>query len=526
MRCQVRQQPQLGRGQRFAVAADGQHPDPLEPAKQCHRRRFASPGPVPLLEMPRHHLAVPEHRRRPGQQSVSEQCRARREIPQLAQETLREHDRLPCRRDLAGACLDEGADPVGDDERDDIAEVVGVGDNARRGSARHAAGLVALTEIQQGQVRQRGGLEAGQLVEQGQRGLQQHPRPIGVAEHRFRGTQHDRRRTPPRVHRAVARRAHRLGVPNHVVHPAGADQRTQQRHSDFDRRRAVGQRGAAVGARRPHQRALDRRRIAGGDGQPRTGDGRVGVLGHGALVQHPHPAGQESAAAVEAQPHRLAAHQGRGVPAVPGAQGTLHRGIEIALPVQHPGGPPGQHPKPGRVGRVQPMPQKVAEQAVVAVPNPLGIKGNHEEVARTANLFQPSRRIGTGEHLVQGCTGKSLQDRRFRQERHRGRIELAEYLLQEVVGQQRVAAGQRDGVGAVPRRQRDERHRRRPALAPVQNRRADGVVAPPTEAGKDLRRLVFGQRQIGDVHLDQFAAQPAPGRVHRRYVATHQDHGQ
>ena len=77
-------------------------------------------------------------------------------------------------------------------------------------------------------------------------------------------------------------------------------------------------------------------------------------------------------------------------------------------------------------------PQQVPEQVVIAVPDPLAVERDEEEI-RTLDLLEFERRALVPEHGVAECAAHPVEHRRPPQEPERARAEAGDVLLPQIV---------------------------------------------------------------------------------------------
>ena len=171
--------------------------------------------------------------------------------------------------------------------------------------------------------------------------------------------------------------------------------------------------------------------------------------------------------------------------------------------------------------------EHVGEQVVIPVPVASIVERDEEQV-RTVELFQRRSPVGSRGDRVAESAGQAVEHRGLQQERS-DRFGLAvEHLLDEVVDDEAVVAGEvvdeRSDVVAVVQRQRCELQRGDPTFGP-RFQRADlgGGEVQVHRVVEVARRFVGGEAEVGGADLEQLAA-GAPSCERQRRIGPGGEH--
>ena len=176
-------------------------------------------------------------------------------------------------------------------------------------------------------------------------------------------------------------------------------------------------------------------------------------------------------------------------------------------------------------------PKQVLEQVVIAVPHPLSVERDEEEI-RTLDLRELERGAVVPEHGVAECAAHSVEHRRPPQEPERARAEARDVLLPQIIREVpvRVAAFGRTACSCSRRvlaqGEGREVETRRPTLAVADElgRLGEGQLG----AGRLKEQLPFSrsERELVDADLEQPAARAEPrNRNGRRRAAGEHERG-
>ena len=195
-------------------------------------------------------------------------------------------------------------------------------------------------------------------------------------------------------------------------------------------------------------------------------------------------------------------------------------GGRITVVLEPGAGPPVQLGDPTRLLPEQLRAEHVGEQVVVAVPLPVVVERDEEQVG-PLERDQPRRPPGLAGDGIAQRAGEPLEDGRLQQEvAHVGGL-AREDLLGEVVHDEAVVAGEpgddRAGVVAVLQGQAGQLQGGRPSLGPLgQGGDVSGGQRQAHRPGEILGGFLRGEPQVGRADLDQLAARPKPRERQRR----------
>ena len=262
-----------------------------------------------------------------------------------------------------------------------------------------------------------------------------------------------------------------------------------------------------------------REEVGGGD------RGELGVAAHALRGQAGEQRAERRLLAVEHQVHPVAAEQlARELP-VAAELGVAHRLERVAVlgvprrrrPVQCLDGL--------RRAAAQLQPQQVGEQVVVAEPRAGGVDRDDQRV-RLLELVQQPRPVAAAGQRVGERAADALEDACAHQQRAHLRRLGGERLVEQVVGDRALAAG--EFGDEAPRclvageRQRGEAQARRPALGALLQAAHVAVADRHPSPGQQLAGLLIREVQVGGADLQQLAYQAQPVQAELR-VATADD---
>ena len=209
-------------------------------------------------------------------------------------------------------------------------------------------------------------------------------------------------------------------------------------------------------------------------------------------------------------------------------QSVADRLVGQPLPLVPPRGVPVQ--APGVLGvLLQPGPEEVGEQVVVAPPAPDVVELHHEQTGPVHLFEQLLAVIAAGDRVTQR-PAETIQDRRLEEEVPEVLSLAAENLLGQVVKDVPVAAGEggheTGHVGLGTQRQRRQLQAHGPAFGAFGQRGRYREVEIGQDLAEQLGRLVEVEPEIGGAHLAQLAPSPVPGQAKGRIGTAGYHHAQ
>ena len=168
------------------------------------------------------------------------------------------------------------------------------------------------------------------------------------------------------------------------------------------------------------------------------------------------------------------------------------------------------------------VPEKLAEEVVVAVPLPLPVERHHEAV-RALERLERLRRPGRLQHGVAETAAHPHQDRGALEELRFGFRQPREELEAEVLGHEPVAAGQVIGAHRARRpglnRQRRQVQAGRPSFRSLGQLGDLAGVEHDTRRSKQQRGFVLVQPELSDADLAHRALHPPAGEGQGRLLS-------
>ena len=326
-----------------------------------------------------------------------------------------------------------------------------------------------------------------------------------------------RRRPPQAAHRD--QRQGQLGVGPHLGDPVAAQLGPQQGPPALDRGAAVGQHpliGSPFGGIGP---PLGRGGVAAQRLHPGPQHGHRGILLDQPVVVEPvEPSldGGQPTAAVDGDGCLLDA-SGDQV-GIAGVHGVADRGLGQPVVLAPSGRPAGELAHQLGLVALQLPTQQLPEQRMVAVPLPLAIQRDDQQVGPLQRLKHRGRAGGVQDRVAQRPR-QAIQHRGPGQERHLGRRQAGQQLRLQVVDQEPLPPAEPD-PGAVPGglgldRQGGQVQGHRPALGPPGQLGHLGIGQLDPGRGKQRPGLRRAHRQLTRAQLGQAALGP-PARHRQR----------